>query len=207
MKRFSKWTGVIMVLCCFLGLSLPAQAQDMKHRYVVLKGGIYSPQTSELEGFNTGFNGEVAYGHYFDKNWAIEAGTGYIETSARKGEWSGPDSAQTSASLKVVPLTVAIKGSIPVNKFEFYGIGGIGAYYVEADTDTRNDYYEKRHDSDRDTETLFGGFIGLGAIFNVTPKFFFGLEGKYLWTTQSTFLGVDADLKGIQATGNIGFRF
>ncbi|MGA3084641.1 MAG: outer membrane beta-barrel protein [Thermodesulfobacteriota bacterium] len=207
MKRISKWVGVIIILCCALGLSFPAQAENKTPNYLVLKGGIYSPLTNDLDGFNTGFNGEIAFGHYFDKNWAIEAGAGYFGTSASKGAMFGPNSAQTSVHLNVVPLTVAFKGSIPVNRFEFYGIGGIGAYHLETDVDALATENSRVHVSDSDSEILFGGFLGLGAIFNVTPKLFVGLEGKYLWTTQSSFIDAETSLNGIQATFNIGFRF
>ena len=103
MKRFSKWIGVIIVLCCAVGLSLPAQAQQYRMpNYVVVKGGIYSPQTSDLDGFNTGFNGEAAFGHYFDKNWAIEASAGNFETSGNKDLLLTSDSSPTSVRFRRV---------------------------------------------------------------------------------------------------------
>ena len=102
MKRFSKWIGVIIVLCCALGLSLPAQAQNKMPNYVVVKGGIYSPQTSDLNGFNTGFNGEAAFGRYFDRNWAIEGSTGNFETSGNKDLLLTSDSSPTSVRFRVV---------------------------------------------------------------------------------------------------------
>jgi hypothetical protein len=153
-KGLSKWIGVIMVLCCVWGLSFPAQAENKTPNYIVLKGGIYSPQTDDLNGFNTGFNGEITYGHYFDKNWAIEAGIGYFETSARNGAIFGPDSTPRPVHLKVVPVTVAFKGSIPVDRFEFYGIGGIGAYSLETDIDGSTNYYYREHDYERDFEVF-----------------------------------------------------
>ncbi len=198
--------GVIIVLCCALGLSFPAQAQYRLPNYVVVKGGIYSPQTGDLDGFKTGFNGEAAFGHYFDKNWAIEAGGGSFETKGSKDLFLAPDSSPTSVRFTVVPLTVAFKGLIPVDKFEFYGIGGVGAYFLSTDID-RSDNSRRRRDSDPDSETLFGGFVGLGATFNFTPRLFVGVEGKYLWTTTTTVINADVNLTGIQATANIGFRF
>ena len=206
MKGFSKWIGVIIVLCCGLGLSFPAQA-DMTPNYVVLKGGIYSPQGNDLQGFDTGFNGEIAFGRYLNKNWAIEGGTGYFETSAGNLMYGSSSSAQRSVDLKVVPLTMALKGIIPVDKFEFYGIGGIGAYLLDTDINEPVNYYYPLHVSDQHSDSLFGGFLGLGAIYNVTPRVFVGLEGKYLWTTKSGFYDEDINLDGIQATLNIGFRF
>ena len=207
MKGFSKWIWVIIVLCCAVGLSLPAQAQQYRlPNYVVLKGGIYSPQTGDLDGFKTGFNGEAAFGHYFDKNWAIEGSAGYSETKGNKDLLLTSDSSPTSVRFRVYPLTVAFKGLIPIDKFEFYGIGGVGAYLLETDID-RSDNFRRHRDNDTDSETLFGGFAGLGATFNFTPRLFAGVEGKYLWTTTTTVLNADVKLTGIQATANIGFRF
>ncbi len=203
MKRFSKWIGVIVICFCVTGLSFTAQAAG--DDYFVLKGGIYAPQSKELGDFSTGFNGEIAYGRYFDRNWALEVGTGYFVTKANQE--ASLVRASADLDLKTVPLTVALKGIIPVDKFEFYGIGGLGAYFVFADVDIN--YPGNRHVSFSDNNTLFGGFLGIGAQYNITPNVFVGLEGKYLWTTKTTFRDTDSeiDLGGIQATVNLGFRF
>jgi hypothetical protein len=60
-----------------------------------------------------------------------------------------------------------------------------------------------------------GSFLGAGLAYNFTRTFFLGLEGRYLWTSQTDFdfenagERIDANLtiEGIQATLNIGFRF
>jgi opacity protein-like surface antigen len=193
-------------LCCALGLSFPAQAQNKMSNYVVVKGGIYSPQTGDLNGFDTGFNGEVAFGRYFGKNLVIEGSTGNFETSGKKDLFLTSDSSPTTVHFRVVPLTLAFKGLIPADKFEFYGMGGVGAYFLETDID-RSDNSRRRYDSDTDSETLFGGFLGLGATFNIAPRFFVGAEGKYLWTTTATVINGKTNLNGILATLNFGFRF
>ena len=206
MKGLSKLIGMVIVLCLALGLSFPVQADKKFLNYVVAKGGIYSPQSGDLSGFDSGFNGEVAFGHYFDRNWVLEGGIGNFETSGRKDLLLIPGSSPTSVRFRVVPLTATFKGLIPVNKFEFYGIGGIGAYYLETDLDDLDN--SRRHrDSDRESASLFGGFLGLGGTFNLTPRLFIGLEGKYLWTTTATIINAKTNLTGIQATANIGFRF
>jgi opacity protein-like surface antigen len=204
MRRFSKWIGVIVICLCITGLSFTAQAAG--NDYFVLKGGIYSPQSKELGDFSTGFNGEIAYGHYYNSNWAVEFGTGYFATKANQ-EANYPFRASADLDLKTIPLTVSLKGIIPVDKFEFYGLGGIGAYFTFADVDIN--YTGNRHVSYSDNNALFGGFLGLGAQYNFTPKVFVGVEGKYLWTTKTTFRDTDAevDLGGIQATVNLGYRF
>lgn len=57
----------VLVLCVVLSLPFPAQAQN----YLVLKGGIYSPQNEKLYDFDSGFNGELAFGRYLNKNLAL----------------------------------------------------------------------------------------------------------------------------------------
>jgi opacity protein-like surface antigen len=203
MERFSRWFGVIVIFFCVMGLSFTVHAEG--NDYFVLKGGIYSPQTKDLGDFSTGFNGEIGYGHYFDKNWALELATGYFVTKANQE--ANLVRASADLDFKTVPLTAAIKGIIPANQFEFYGIGGLGAYFVFADVDV--DYATNRHVSYSDNNVLFGGFLGIGTQYNFTPNLFVGLEGKYLWTTKTTFRDTDGemDLSGIQATINLGFRF
>jgi opacity protein-like surface antigen len=204
MKRFSRWIGVIVICFCVMGLSLTAQAEGKD--YLVLKGGVYKPQSTELGDFSTGFNGEIAYGHYFDRNWALELGTGYFVTKANQ-EAHPPFQASVDLDLKTVPLTASLKGVIPVDKWELYGIGGLGAYFVFADVKVNS--IGNREVSHSDNNVLFGVFLGIGAQYNITPTVFVGLEGKYLWTTKTTFsdTNADIDLSGIQGTINLGFRF
>ena len=194
----------------------PKRAKTSKKpNYFALKGGVYSPQNNlEILGFDTnkkfdtGFTGEIALGHYFDKFWALELGTGYFETRANTGIPVGPFVFPWSVDLRVVPLTIALKGIIPIGVVELYGIGGIGSYFLWSDVNATLSN-GSRH-SVSDSEELFGSFLGIGVQFNVTPDVFVGLEGRYLWTTSSDFNEVGilgTNLNGAQATFNIGFRF
>lgn len=66
-----------------------------------------------------------------------------------------------------------------------------------------------------DSTMIFGGNLGLGFHYNITPTIFVGAEGKYLWTSkaklQDEAYGVPVEAKfkmdGILATAVIGFRF
>lgn len=207
MKRRTVSLAAFLALFMTISVSSGALAQPQRPQYLVLKGGIYSPQTENLKDYKTGLNLEGAFGYQFDRNWAIEAGAGYIETSAKKTSLYGSELVRDSVQLRVVPLTVAIKGSIPAGRTELYGIGGTGFYFMETRVNY-DDRYSNRNDNDaKDTETLFGGFLGVGARFHVSPKMFFGIEGRYLWTTQSTFTAAETDLNGIQTSFVVGFRF
>ena len=222
MKTYIKWSLlVILIVTWFLPLSViaqtagapppaapPVQKNIMIPNYFAVKAGIYSPQEKwdVLDAgvfeysLDTGFNGELVYGHYFSRNWALELGIGYFQTS---GDDTSFD-VKSKSSIDVMPLTVAIKGIIPADKFEIYGIGGIGAYFVWADEKLNGVKFS-------DEDILFGGFLGAGINYNITPTAFLGLEGKYLWTDKTNLSDSGwrqkHKLDGWLATFNVGFRF
>ena len=208
MRTFAKFIGGFIVLCFVLGLSFPAHADGRNPTYLVLKGGIYSPQNDKLDKFDTGFNGELAFGHYFNRNLAGEIASGFFETRATRNASSGISSAQATLDINVVPLTVALKGIIPLDIWELYGIGGGGAYFLWTDSKVSTDS-RSSSSSDKYNQTLGGGFLGVGASVKVSPTVFLGLEGKYLWTSALTVKNIDTDtnLNGFIATFNLGFLF
>jgi len=208
MRTFAKFVGVIIVLCFVLGLSFPAYADGRNPSYLVLKGGIYSPQNDKLDKFDTGFNGELAFGHYFNRNLAGEIASGFFGTRATRNASSEISSAQATLDINVVPLTVALKGIIPLDIWELYGIGGGGAYFLWTDSKVSTDS-RSSSSSDKYNQTLGGGFLGVGASVKVSPTVFLGLEGKYLWTSALTVNNIDTNtnLNGFIATFNLGFLF
>jgi outer membrane protein W len=208
MRTFAKFVRGIIVLFFVLGLSFPALADSRNPSYLVLKGGIYSPQNDKLDKFDTGFNGELAFGHYFNKNLAVEIASGYFETRATRNASSEISSAQARLDINVVPLTLALKGIIPLDIWELYGIGGGGAYFLWTDSKVSTDS-RSSSSSDKYNQTLGGGFLGVGASVKVSPTVFLGLEGKYLWTSALTVKNIDTDtnLNGFIATFNLGFLF
>jgi outer membrane protein W len=200
-----------VALSLALSFSLSAKAETVNANYGVLKGGIYSPQNSNLEKFGTGFNGELAFGHYFSRNFALEIGSGYFQTNRSSNSNYG----NATLTFNVVPVILSLKGIIPLDKgVELYGIGGGGAYFLWSSTSAsvNNQYY---YSYNLDNKTLAGGFLGLGLNFKITPTVFLGLEGKYLWTSNVTVINynnnysysTDVNLNGIQATFNVGFLF
>jgi len=194
----------ILLLCLFaLSSSAIAEAESflLPYNYVVAKLGVYSPTSNELDGFSTGFNGEFAFGHYFNPYFAIELGVGYAQTDGDvivvfpRAKFHGNE------KIEITPLTASLRLSYPVNRWvELYGIGGIGAYFVNDHIDISN------HGEISDNTTAFGGQLGGGINFNLTTNFFIGAECKYVWTTASLY-GADVNLGGVRATGNFGVRF
>ena len=201
-------------------VSAQDSTQDSRYFYMTLKPGIYSPQTSELEGFNTGFNGEIAFGWQPIKYFAAELGVGYFNTEGSEsvaGTVNGFNfGARGEFQLDVLPVTLTAKLIIPYKKWEFFGLGGVGAYFLWADfkengTINGTPFSRKLNGDD----VIFGGYLGLGIHYNITPRIFVGAEGKYLWTDKANpemssnagSLEAKFKLDGIIATAVLGFRF
>ena len=188
-----------------IGITFPASAADNLANYLVIKGGLYSPSNSlDLDNFNggqrsrldskTGFNGEVAIGHYFAPVFAMELGGGYFES---KGSPAGEPG---HARLKVVPVTANAKVVIPVGRFEPYGEFGIGAYFTKFDVDGNLGSFSG------DSKVTYGLHAGTGVNINITSATFLGVGGRYLWAKPS-YGGQDIKVGGFTATVALGFRF
>jgi opacity protein-like surface antigen len=208
MKILALLVGGLLVLGAVLSLTSPVQAQNKNPNYLVLKGGIYSPQNEKLYNFDSGFNGELAFGRYLNQNLALELASGYFKTRATRSTSGEFASAEANLDFNLVPLTGALRAIIPMGNFELYGMGGGGAYFLWTDS-TVSTNNRSASSSDKYNQTLAGGFLGAGATIKVSPTVFLGLEGKYLWTTNLTLdnLETDINLNGIQATLNLGFLF
>jgi len=164
--------------------------------YAAVKLGAYFPQHSDMDGSDTGFNAEVAFGHYFTPNVALEFSAGYLNTT-------GSD-AGVSWDVTSYPILLSIKGVAPVTGGELYVIAGGGIYITNAELRASGITVSS-------DDTPFGFQLGLGGNFNLSPNVYLGLEGKYFWA-KPTFdvLGLaseDVHIDGIQATANIGYRF
>ena len=173
------------------------------YNYVVTKLGAYIPTSNDLSGYDTGFNGEFAFGHYFNPYLALELGGGYFETEGDVIVVFPGAAFHGNETIEVVPLIASLKVIIPVNIWvEPYAIAGIGAYFVHDHIDVSNFH----HDHISDDDTAFGVHLGGGINFNIKPNFFIGAECKYVWLDPSLF-GADVNLSGVRITGNFGVRF
>ncbi len=196
---------------------IPINAFAISPFYIALKPGIYSPQSSDLDGFDTGFNGEIAFGYRFNPNIAGEIGIGYFNTQGEK-TIGGTTYTSREFNIDVFPVTFTLKAILPYKKWEFFGLGGVGVYIVSRDNNDDHHYYyghDYHHDDDDyDYDAVFGGYLGAGINYNITPKIFVGVEGKYLWTdkVKIEYEGSGAPraefrMDGVIATAVIGFRF
>ena len=190
--------------------------------YITLKPGIYSPQSSDLKDFDfdTGFNGEIALGLRVNPNFEVETGVGYFYTEAEE-RFSGQFydltiAGKAEANIYVIPIVVTLKAILPYKQLDFFALGGIGAYWVFGNLKASGtvDGFSGRVELD-DYDVIFGGHLGLGFHYNITPSIFVGAEGKYLWTSNARLQDETPDVRldtkfkldGILATGVVGFRF
>jgi opacity protein-like surface antigen len=171
--------------------------------YVVGKLGAYIPTSNDLSGYDTGFSGEFAFGHYFNPYLALELGVGYFQTEGNVIVVYPGATYNGDEKIEVTPLTASLKVSLPVSIWvEPYAIAGIGAYFVYDHINVSNFH----HDYISDNATAFGAHLGGGINFNINPNFFVGAECKYVWLDPSLY-GADVNLGGVRVTGNFGVRF
>jgi len=187
----------VLALLASLALVLPAPATAAgpPPTYVQVKLGGYFPMSSDVDTYDSGFNGEVSLGRYIAPGFAVEGGIGMFQTEGRR-----PGSS-VNREFEVYPLTFSLRGTVPSGPFEAYGMGGIGVYFVDV-TSTSVSSGQGTSDSSAD----IGLYLGLGGRYNMPNDVFFGLEGKYLWLTTSTS-GTDIRLDGAVLTANVGYRF
>ena len=184
------------VLLSVLLMMIAVPAFAAPPNYVALKLGGYFPQHSDMDNFDSGFNGEIAVGHYFNPNVALEFSVRYLESS-------GSD-AGINGDITSYPILLSVKGVAPVAGGELYAIAGAGFYITNFDASALG----VNVSSD---DTPLGFQLGVGGNFNLSPNVYLGLEAKYFWAKPSfDILGVtsvDVHIDGIQATANIGYRF
>jgi len=213
------------LLLLFLGsvavLAPQASGEGKPGNYLALKAGIYSPsETFNLSNVDiettfdgdteTGFDGEIAFGHYVLPTLALELGAGYF-----KGKGSLEAAGETSepapdVDFDVIPIILSAKAFIPAGSVDPYGEAGIGAYFTQFNvSDNLNTF---------DGTTTFGLHAGAGLNVNITQSAFIGVEARYVWASpdfgdqeiklNDTEYALDGfKLNGFTSTLVLGFSF
>ena len=175
---------MVKKIFCFLLVSgllaSNALADDLdKKNYIIVKPGLYSPQSNELNEFNNGLNFEIGYGRYLSKYIAIEP---FFSTFYTTAKFSGSDAVfgdyKEEDLISATGANLAIKGIAPLNFGELYAMGGAGIYFLGVAADVDGSLIDLDF-SDYTTE--LGLFLGGGANVNITKSIYIGVEGKYLW--------------------------
>ena len=171
-----------------------------KASYAVLKLGSFIPESSDLDNQDAknGFAGQVGFGYYLARFFALEIDVGYMETRG----------SLRNAGIKygLYPLEVTGRFGLPLGFVEPYLAVGLGGYYVKTKAGNLED-----------TSTRAGFFGGGGINLNLGETFFIGAEARYLVLSAPTYnyyatpysnsATTNIDLDGVIVTGNIGFRF
>lgn len=198
-KNFS---SVAIILLLSIGLihsiASPSVAADREQKqYLLLKLGGYFPQSNEMKDYNDGFNGEIYYGRYFNKNFSAELGAGYFKSD-------GKDISLGDVTIKNFDILYNIKGIYRVGRLELFAGPGIGLYLTKG--------YDFASGMETEWKPAFGFHVLAGCNFDVTAEWFLGLEGKYFWATttdpiipQGGTFGTHLD--GLVGSATLGWRF
>jgi opacity protein-like surface antigen len=184
MRPARRWFAALAVsILCTLAFAVHPSEAVSGDSYLLVKGGAYSPEASDLNNFSTGANAEVAVGHYFMPFLSGELGFGYFESK------------NGSSKLTVYPATVAARLRLPLPVVKPYAILGGGAYFTTLDTPSSGSM----------SNTAYGYFAGAGVDFKITVLLL-NIEAKYLWA-QPNFAGIDTKIDGVVVTAGIGLEF
>ncbi|MDA8157496.1 MAG: outer membrane beta-barrel protein [Actinomycetota bacterium] len=189
--------GIAAVLV--LMLSAPAFAG---RTYIVGKLGGYTPESSDLSGFSTDFNGELAIGNYLTRNIAVELGVGHLQTSSTffdptVGYFDEDiDATYIDGTVKLVfPIEYAGYRRLEEPFMDLYVGGGGGIYFADDNADAIG-----FHQSD----TAGGGHVLGGMDFNLGGGAFLGAETKYIFV--QAFQKLPTKLDGFIFTVNLGYK-
>lgn len=209
----------LLVMFGVMGVASQASGAGGLGSYVEFKGGIYSPSaffdlsnvdvSTTFDGdMGTGFDGEIAFGHYLMPSFSLEMGLGFFKGM---GSLQSESAAGTQeANFNVVPLIGSAKLLVPIGAFHPYGELGIGAYFTKVTVSDNMNTFSGC--------TTFGIHTGAGFNVHLSPKVFLGLEGRYVWAnpslggetiklndTEYTLNGFK--LNGFTTTLGVGFSF
>lgn len=192
-----------------------AEEDSTKRNYTQVKLGMYQP-TGDLDDadYDTGGSFGVVYGRYLNKYLIVEAGFDFLgadRTIHGRNDTAG--SYTQDNTLVGVGGLVTLKGEYAVGPLAlFAGVGG-GVYAVTLDSEIES---SRLGDFSRDdSDGVFGAHVTAGATYNITDRFFLGVEGRYRWTDDvdisetvaSVPVEYAGDLTGYTITFNGGFRF
>ncbi len=188
MKKILPVCIVIVVV-----FALPAFACAEQRSYIVGKLGSYTPESSDLDGFSSDFAGEIAFGHYFNRNFALELGVGHFQTSATFFDFYTNSFFTENIDTTYVDATAKAVYPVEFYNIDLYAGAGAGVYFS---SDEIRDFGLSQDDTAAGFHLLGGGD------FYFNRNIFFGLETKYIFVRP-----FHTSMDGLIFTGNIGYRF
>jgi outer membrane protein W len=178
-----RFSLILTALLLVVALAPQASGAERAQSYMALKGGIYSSSASfDIKNINventfgadtkSGFDGELAIGHYVLPTLALELGIGYF-----KGTGSLHTTPDHDLDFNVVPVILSAKALIPAGPVDPYGELGLGAYFTSMDVQGNANSFSGN--------TTFGLHAGAGLNINFSSAVFVGAEARYVWADPS----------------------
>jgi opacity protein-like surface antigen len=150
--------------------------------YVAAKVGVVVPKHDDLEGFDNGFALEGVVGYRASENVAVEFAVGRFSMS---GTFNGVTDTgifyTEEDTVTALPVTVALKGIVPVDRLELFALLGGGAYFISAHAEAKSPGYRTLTASDSDS--AFGLNLGGGFSLRLSDRAVLGAEVKYITGT------------------------
>jgi outer membrane protein W len=198
--------------CLLIPLSV-SSAAAFDTGYFSVKGGLFLPNgnsgENSLKNFNTGYNGEVAFGFRPESYAALEIGTGFYSAS---GTVTNADS-KSSKTIYSVPVTATAKAILDLDKYELFAGAGLGYYF--AFIDNKVDFYNGGLPSVQESShgNALGYHLVLGGDYKVSERFRLGADFKWfvvkpeleLTDSQNVKTRATWDLGGTVL--NLGFKY
>jgi opacity protein-like surface antigen len=206
----------VNVLSVIVAGNVMADDGVWRANYAQVKLGAFQP-TGDLDDadFDAGPLASVAYGRYLTRYLSVETsieGFGTQNDDIR-GTNTIAGSYELENTLATSAFLVTLKGEYPVGPVSFFGGIGGGFYVVTLDSDVDTSMIGDF--SIDDDDSVFGAHVVAGANYDITDRFFIGLEGMYRWTDDVDLsetvalipVEYSGDLSGFSVTVNAGFRF
>jgi opacity protein-like surface antigen len=207
--------AAVNVLSIFAAGNVMAEVADKRPNYGQAKLGVFQP-TGDLDdaGFDTGGEFGGTYGRYLTPFLVAEASFDIFATEndfRSSNDLAG--SYKQEDTIAAAAFLVTIKGEVPIGPVSLFGGIGGGVYSVSLDSEIDS---SRLGDFDADdSDTVLGAHLVAGVNYDITDRFFVGMEGMYRWTddvdlseTVATVpIEYSGDLSGFSITATGGFRF
>lgn len=166
-------------------------------------------------GYNAGFDIGATYGRYLGNNMVIEGGINTYQTNQDiSGSSSVAGTYKREDRIIVNSILATLKGEFPVGPVTLYSGAGVGGYFVNLHSDIETSRQDDDDEKDED-DVVFGAHLVAGGHYDLSSRFFVGVEGMYRWTgdvdiqddSGSVPVTVEGDLNGYTVSMLAGFRF
>lgn len=177
---------------------VPPGAVEVSHsmhffhdEYIAFRAGPYWGAGSKNK-VDTGFFGEIEFGHQIDESAAVQLQVGLLE---------GDDTTRgVKTEVSSMPIMIGGTGEWAIDRAELFFGASVGIAITEVRTKTGAG-------SESDTKNMYAGSLRLGARYWATDDLFVGVDGLYIFSTTRKYEGVSTDIDGFAVMLGFGLGF